>query len=723
MPADRMLATVLRAYQDVPNPTETDKIFGTTTALLTNLNNPLNLSLLTSHFLTARSIWQSPDGLRTCLRVMSIYNTAAIHVHKNELDNAKLPRGAPLIGSGVRSEDWARAIAKGADERSTRWQHMLVLTGILMGMEGDDRRSLSRSLRSTLEQAVVTAANLALEDERKTGPLGRDAVVLALTYALPLLSEPVKILLNGNILLPATIEAMLGDEGFQRGDFVSSIIRDIPQGKTITWHINSSSVVKIQRLEIRPLAQNMGPLSRLGAFAVQHASDPNIVLGAHEELLGFTTGLLEKWSLCRLSTIDLYVEAAALPAEVLQGPYPMLWQLLKKIMYTVVAILRPIVGRSLLDPFMRNDMIAPTVAAKTLHNLRNLSFVSTRQGAGSFQVYTFTYLTSLDIITRYPEACLSFLQDTQPPPLIGNAVPSPVVQALTLFYLNTAEHLPLSISTPSCEALIITPATTYLSPTSWLTSPANKPPSSLTLELFESAHSSILSVLSCPQHSPLAASLIPFYVDALLSSFPSRISPRQFRLAFRTVMQIASPPYPLAATHPELSETLLEMLRFRAAEGASTEPLLPLNEQPTTAASTNPTNSIATAAAQGQGQIDPAHQEEQLPISEQTALLLALIDGLPHVPLPSVEEWLSRAAESVNSVIDPRMREVARRRFWDVLSGGEMDVERAALGVAWWGIGGGREMVLFGQPRGAQGGEFVMSGALVPGQERDGSRL
>ncbi|KAI4870774.1 peroxin 8 [Hypoxylon rubiginosum] len=707
MPADRLLATVLRAYQNDPNPAETDKILGTTATLLTNLNNPLNLSLLTSHFLTARAIWQFPDGLRTCLRIISIYNTAAVHVRKNELQNADLPRGQPPVGSGVHSDSWARAVAKGADDRSSRWQHVLVLAGILMGMEAEDRRSLSRSLRSTLEQAVVTAANLSLQDPLRTGPLGRGAVVLALTYAFPLLSHPARQLVDGNALLPALIEAMLGEEGFQHGDFVSSIAGDIVPGQNISWHGNSPSVARLQKLESRPLAQNMGPLSRLASFTVQHATDSNIVLQAHDQLLDFTAGLLDKWTHCALSAVDAEAEAAVLSPEILQGPYPVLWQLLKKILYTVVATMQSVVGRSLLDPSIRNDIVAPSVAAKTLHSLRNLSFISTRRGASSFQVYTFTYLTSLDTITRYPDACVSFLQETQPPPpQTGNVVPSPVVQATTLFYLNTAEHLPLALPTPACEALVIAPAAAYLSPTSWLTCPSNtntsSPPSSLTLELFESAHSAVLSALSCPQHAAVAASLVPFYVDALLASFPSRVSPRQFRLAFRAVVQIASPPYPLSASHPDLAETLLEMLRFRALEGgASTAPLLPpAGEQ--------------AAAAEG---------EAAQPISEQTALVLALLDALPYLPLHAVEEWLARAAEAMNAVADPAMREVARRRFWDVLVGGEMDVERSALGVAWWGTAGGREMVLLGRPRPGPGaeGDFLMSGALAQGEQ--GSKL
>ncbi|KAI1115984.1 hypothetical protein F5Y14DRAFT_97477 [Nemania sp. NC0429] len=689
MPPDRLLNTVLRAYQDAPNPSQTDKILGTTNTLLTSLSNPLNLSLLTSHFLNARSIWQQPDGLRTCLRVVSVFNTAAVHVRRNELHNAELPSGQLPTGGQVSAGHWAHAVAKGLDDRSSRWQHTLVLAGVLMGMEGEERRSLSWSLRSTLEQAVVTAANMALEARSQTSALGRGAVVLALTYAFPLLSGANKALLNGDTLLPAVTQAMLGEEGFRHGEFIREIQLDIASTANLAWSAASPSASHIQQLESRPLPQNMGPLSRLGAFAVEHARDSNIVLGIQDELLSFAAGVLRKWENCALSLVDPSVESAKLSPETLQGPWPMLWQLLRKILFSVVAIVQPIVGRCLLDPRLRNDSVAPILATKTLHILRNLSFVSSRQGGSTFQVYTFTYLTSLDILSRYPDTSTRFLQETLPPPPTS-AVPSPVHQALSLFYLNTAEHLPLSLPTPSTDALIIAPATANLSPTSWLISPANAPPSSLTLELFESSHAALLSVFSCPQHGALTAPLIPFYIDALLSSFPARVSPRQFRLAFRTVMQVASPPYPISITHPGLSEALLEMLRFRA-EGASTDPLPPV-----------PDAALSSSSSSG----TPTEKE---PLSEQTALVLALIDALPFLPLRLVDEWLSHAAEASGAIRDPRMRDVARRRLWEVLASGELDVGRAVAGVAWWGTRGGQNL-LGGGPDGPE--EPMMSGAL-----------
>ncbi|KAH8673586.1 peroxisomal membrane protein Pex17 [Xylariales sp. PMI_506] len=703
MSADRLLTATLRACQEPPDPSQVDKIFGTTHNLLARLNNPLNISLLTSHVLTARAIWERPDGLRTSLRIISVYSSAARRVIQNAEDNAKLSWGQQPTGSEVKPDQWARAVAKGADERSSRWKHLLVLTGILVGMEGEGRRTLSSSLKSTLEQAVITASNLALSDRAQTQEYGTYAVILALSYAFPVLSDWNRPLMDCNLVLPAALLAMIGPEGFEEGEFLRMISAGNVAGHEAFYRASPDSFAQVQQIATRPLVQNMGPLSRLAVFAVEHATDSRIVLQGQRTLVDFSAGMLEKWRQCPFSDIDISTEAAVLPAVILQGPWNMLWQLLKKIMYTVVCTVQPIIGRCLLDPHLRNDNTAPGVAAAALHMLRNLYFISSRQGGDAFQYYTFTYLTSIDILARYPEACIAFLRETQPAPdQQSNFPPTTVLDhILALFYLNTAEHLPLSLPTAAAENLIMTPATAHLS-VAVSSQPSGFPQTSLILPLFEAAHASILSVMSCPQHAALTVSVIPFYVDVLLGSFPARISPRQFRLAFKTVMQIVSPPFPISATHPELSEALLEALHYRAAS-ASSAPL---------AAETLPPSPLD---AQQQQQQQSDESQQQPPISEQTTLVLALVDALPFLPLPLVEEWLARAAEAMSGIRDATMREVVRKRYWDVLVSGEMDVERAAIGVAWWGTKGGREMVLLNAPRAAIDGaedSLMMSGAL-----------
>ncbi|KAG5927580.1 hypothetical protein E4U42_002087 [Claviceps africana] len=99
-------------------------------------------------------------------------------------------------------------------------------------------------------------------------------------------------------------------------------------------------------------------------------------------------------------------------------------------------------------------------------------------------------------------------------------------------------------------------------------------------------------------------------------------------------------------------------------------------------------------------------------MSEQSALVLTLVESLPLLPLPLLEEWLDVAARAMHEIHDARLQAPVRKRLWHVLASGEMDVERSAVGVAWWGTHGGRELVLRGQrPQ----PEAVMSGGLNGG--------
>jgi len=685
MSVERLLTNVLRLYQDVHDDARTEQLYSTTTTLLTNLTNPLNISLLTTQVLSAPAIWDRRDGIKACYRIISIYNTAARHIRKNELENAKHKGVRPPSGSGMRTETWTSAVLKGVDDHTPRWRHLLVSCGLLIGLENKEQPALGRSMRNTLEQAVITAANLSLQPPPAPQlPAPSGPVMLALNYAFPLLSESARTSINCDGLVKVGLNAMFGPDGLQDGLFLAPIDLDMRQsGQRFMWLNTSPSFLLLQQLEQKPLVSGLGPLSRILTFAIEKARDPRIVLQAQDDLIVFTERLFAQWQAAKFSELEISEEEVFLTPETLKGPWPALWQLLKKIMYGVVAVLQAVVARSLLDPHLRNDATAPIVASKSLKILRNLYFISSRNGSDAFQVYSFTYLTSLDNLARYADACVSFLQETRSPN--PQVIPAhPLHRTLDLFYLNVAEHLPLNMPPEACDSLIVQPATTYLTHAA--------PLSPRMVELFEAAHSAVLSVLSCPHNAPITAQVAPFYAENLLSAFPAYISPRQFRLAFKTLMQILSPPFPISESHPQLAETLLEMVRFRSTS-ASNAPLSP-----------SPENSALT-------------ETKEDPMSEQSTLVLTLIDSLPFLHLHIFEDWLTLAALAVNEIADTRMRETTKRRFWDVLVSGEMDVERAAIGVAWWGTKGGREAVLYG---GSGSGlvpappeTYMMSGAIV----------
>jgi hypothetical protein len=83
-------------------------------------------------------------------------------------------------------------------------------------------------------------------------------------------------------------------------------------------------------------------------------------------------------------------------------------------------------------------------------------------------------------------------------------------------------------------------------------------------------------------------------------------------------------------------------------------------------------------------------------LSEQAVMVLTLIDALPYLYLDVLEEWLDIAAVSISTIGDEGLRQVCRERFWEILSGGEIDVDRAAACVTWWTTKGGRQRVLEG---------------------------
>ncbi|KAF7944067.1 hypothetical protein EAE96_010477 [Botrytis aclada] len=669
MPADRLLTTVLRAYQDVPDTAQTDRILGTTTSLLTTLTNPLNISLLTSHLLTAPAIWNNTDGLRICLRIISVFNTAAITVCKNEVEgrNEHPPYDAyqPRKGGGIGSDDWARSVIRGADDRSPRWQHLLVIAGVLIGMENGGRHGLSSGLRSTLERALVTAANLALENPMRDGILAAEAIVLALNHAFPLLSDGVRAGLNYDTLVMIMVRSVTALEGYQDGIFLQYIDADVKQvpGDKFDWSPKSSSFLQLQKQASSPILSSMGPLSRLIAYAIENMSNSLLAIEIREHLLSFSGRLLEGWKRNKLSEIDPSEEAAFLTPETLQMTVPVLWQVLKSAMFATVVILQGLMGRTMLDPILSTRRLAPIGASETLIILGNIHFISSRLGSNSFSAYVFVNLSSIDILSIYPLESRELLKAIYPTQA-GEIPNNPLQRNHDLFYLNTCEHLTNILSPLDNESLIISVAAPYLNPTAH---PGF-------LEIFEAAHSAVLAVLSAPQNTKLTARFIPTYVDALFNSFPNNLSPRQFRYAFKSLIHITTPPTPLSTAEPMLAETLLEMLHHRATH-APTSPL--------------PQSVYMRDTA--------SQQDSQTPLSEQAYLMLTLLDALPNLPLDILQAWLPISADLLNSIEDNFMRERCKTRFWEVLESGEMDVERSALCVGWWSTWGGRDQILFGR--------------------------
>ena len=319
------------------------------------------------------------------------------------------------------------------------------------------------------------------------------------------------------------------------------------------------------------------------------------------------------------------------------------------------------------------------MAIQTLRMLRDLYFISSRLGANAFSQYTFVFLTAIDIVSQFPVQAEALLQEIRPSS--ARSIPEhPLDRCLDLYFLNTAEHFTTVLSPEINEELLVGAATPYLGLGS----------DQRLLEIFESAHSVMLSALSAPQNSDLFAKHIHPYVDVLFRVFPQNLSAQQFRMAVKTLIRISSPPSLISEVQPLLPATILELVRFRL-ETAS----LALMQQSADGSSLSGENPTSF---------------EQPPLSEKSVLVLTLIDALPFLPVDQLEDWLPVVAESLNLIKDVDQLHTCRQRFWEVLSTGEMDVDHAVLCVTWWSTRGGRDMVLFGRDHQNEGP--FMSGAL-----------
>lgn len=632
---------------------------------------------------------------------MGLFHSASLAILQHERDVREGVAKPPLpgqmpVGGGMATEDWVTAVVRGADERSSRWKHLLVLGGLLMGSGADEDCRFPASLEAKLQSALVQATNLALIDVRDGDELGAHSIALVLNHTFPLLSDAERALIDYDHLLPVLIgAAFFSNEGFQSAYFLGTVDLDVVEeaGQKFNWSAQSSSFHQLQRITTRPLMGSMGPFSRLISHTVENVRDPWLIQTMMDDLAGFARSLTLQWRQNKLSEIDLSEESQHLHQETIKTTSPLLWRILKNALFATVIVLRGSLGRMLGDGALAADSVAPVIVSHALHILRNLYFITSRIGAHAFSQHTFVYLTAIDILTQYPIQADAFLKSIRPV-TIGRIPTHPLDRCLDLYFLNTAEHFTLVLSPQTNEDLLISAATPYLSSGG----------ASHLLPLFEAAHSVMLSVLSAPSAAnQVSVKHLPFYVSSLFAAFPTNLSPRQFRLAFKTLLRVTAPPSPLSSAQPDLPATLCELVHHRALSAPSTP--LPTASMP----------------APGPDNIERIPTGEP-PMSEQAVLVLTLLDALPILPVPLLEEWLPLCADLTNHIQDMDLKNMVRKRFWEVLVGGEMDPERSTLAVTWWSTRGGREKVMFGEDGSGNGelpleeaegqDKYMMSGAL-----------
>jgi hypothetical protein len=192
MPADRLLGTLLRSLQTYTEQQDTPRLLSTAASLLISLQNPLNITILTGQLLTAPALWHRPEGLQTCLRLMGVFHSAILALLRREEEDAidSQSQWYPTPTQGIPKDAWIKAVLKGADEKSPAWKHVMVISGLLLGVGQREDERLSPSIRDTLEQALVSSVNQALQEIRSgEEELAAHCVTLALNHTFGTISD------------------------------------------------------------------------------------------------------------------------------------------------------------------------------------------------------------------------------------------------------------------------------------------------------------------------------------------------------------------------------------------------------------------------------------------------------------------------------------------------------------------------------------------------------
>ncbi|KIW99111.1 uncharacterized protein Z519_00774 [Cladophialophora bantiana CBS 173.52] len=665
---DRSLATLLRSLQTSEHPDDAARLLPTATSLLSRLSNPLNITLLTSQLLSNDVLYLVPTEVARCRQIFSVFYTAVLRLIEDKHSPTREHTSSQLTVT-----EWTMAVVHGANGKSPRWRHTLLLGALLLAFQSKDFEGLASGLRDKLEGALVVASNLALQ-QKDAEPNCELAVVFVLNHTFPILSDAHQGQVSYDLLLPILVDVTyFSREGLEHGYWLGVIdydVRPSPEQK-FNWTSNSTSFRKVTEIKSRNLVSALGALSRLIAHSIENVHDRSLIVYSMNRVAEFSRTLATSWRQNKLSEVDTREEAQCLDQETINKTFPVLLQVLRDTMFSVVISLRSVLGRLLCDRFLASDSNSPGIAMQCLHILRDTYFIAHRFGLTSSSQYVFVNFTAIDILSQYMLQSENFMESIRPADL-GRISPHPLDRLQDLFFLNTAEHFTLTLSPQTNRELLFNAAAPYVDP-------QGDPRLG---EIYEAAHSVMLAILAAPQNAELAMTMVPFYVETLLQSFPKPLTPRQFRLAIKSIVRLAAPPSAIAVSMPLTQAVVLDLLRERMDHAS--EDLLP----------PNPDLPI----------------ENSQPLSEKAVLLLTIIDCLSFLPVLLLEDWLPLTAELLHKVGNPSQRKQCQQRLWDTLSNGEMDVERAATCVAWWTSRGGREHVLFGEQPEDQ--DYTMSGAL-----------
>ena len=363
MATDRSLATLLRALQLSNGDADAlrfdgkvqhailfnrvSRLIQSAGSLLTKLTNPANVILLTAQILTAPAIWQGVQSLDAPLQILYTFAYATIH-HKAERPGGSLPSNT------IPPERWITAVAEGTNDLSTKWKHLLVFSGLLLGIQRAADQRLLASAKS-IEVSFVRVANDVMLNQDERSWWTTHILPLTIGSVFGSLSTNAKAGLHYETLVPLVLQSTFhSDVALNHGYFLSGIDVDVLQSEEsrFQWLRTSATHEKVRHLTTSPLVGILGPLSQIVAFGIKTTEQLNLILTLSEDLLAFCKSLDVQWRQNKLSEIAVQEELHFLTEETRSSTLPNLWRLLQSVSFAIIVMLR-----SMLEAVLRTAIV------------------------------------------------------------------------------------------------------------------------------------------------------------------------------------------------------------------------------------------------------------------------------------------------------------------------------------------------------------------------------
>lgn len=653
----------------VSDNSQVDKLIGTSSYLLKELNNPHNIEVLVCNLNASPAIWSNPDILFTSKRLLECYLVAARGVLKNKKETEESDDGYTIPKMPrLRLNTWLSAVERGISlhngeslqkpiSQRNEWKSSLVFAGIAYGISMDKRKDSSpylepeaQALVDRLSLRTVELANVVISHPAKYPPVAISACIIALAV-IPLQFIHIHLPIRIEFALPI-LDAMLGPDGLLEGEaFIPPGDAYITPDGLINWSSDSAGFIAWKNLWNRPILSLLSQLLWLEVELAKHApsADLDQFVEAINRLNRFSMAVCTHWERSAFADVELTQAGRFLTPDTFEGPWKLLDSQLSKLAVAVVAPLKEIIGR-----LLAHGVFTPGLARICIHTLHNISF-ATQGRITSSSFYNFALAASVDVLSLSPESCNQVFRELAPP----KTLPLPRRDRVkALFFFNVAEalgsRLPYGIQTE----LIAEPALFYVTRSAGihLHNPACQ---SSGLELWESAHVAILSLVGNTHLSPL--DMVGPYLETLLENYPVLINLNQLIVGFKTLVQVASPPYALSTSFPDLPAILMEML----------------------------------------------HQRALLSPKALPGYLLAMVEALGFMPHGALAEWLDTTYQLLSRVQDQNQFRTLDAAFRNTLS--KMDPTRSIICCEWWTTKSSSRKNMLGQLNEA---DLTMSGAL-----------